>query len=534
MKEITSIPNASRTFDALRSLGYDLNASIADVVDNSITDKVAADKVSVSFSFPAKNKIACRIADNGCGMDEKELEEAMRLGTETTYEEADLGKFGMGMKTASLSHCNVLTVISKKEKSDICGFRWDIGHIKKTGWTLLQLTKSEIHDILSKEKLSIEGNGTIVLWDDVFWLNEQFSAYESEKLKNNFYYRLVENVKLHLGMVYHRFLDGTLGRKNIIEIKVNDDPVSPWDPFCKNENNTNEIGLKTDVAEFKISGYRAPVKIAAFVLPNKEGFSSEDAWKAAKGLLSWNDSQGYYIYRANRIIRFGGWHGTKAKDEHDKLARLSIDIDSSLDQLFRITVNKTKVQFPESLYQHLKNVVNPLVVKKAKSAYNKSDEPLTVQNKFRRNNTHIAEISKELIQENKIKTKPSGNGHSGSVEVSNPSGTWLSNKIHDFLKYGSEKDYEIVSDRLEEDSLWKIVCNDNSKFKVIVNAAHPFYERIYNTSINKAVTDAVDALIFSLAFAELYNKNNQNAGLFDTFKSVCSQALVRLVTEEVI
>lgn len=534
MKEITSVPNASRTFDALRSLGYDLNASIADVVDNSITDKVAADKIFVNFSFPSMNKIACRILDNGCGMNEKELEEAMRLGTKTTYEEKDLGKFGMGMKTASLSHCNVLTVISKRLKSNICGFRWDIGHIRKKGWTLLQLSTSELQDILKKERLRIESSGTIVFWDDLFWLNEQFISYESQKLKNNFYYRIVENVKLHLGMVYHRFLDGTLGKKNIIEIKVNGEVVNPWDPFCRSEKNTREIRFKQEVAEFKIQGYRLPVKIAAFVVPNKEGFSSEDAWKAAKGLLPWNDSQGYYIYRANRIIRFGGWHGTKAKDEHDKLARLSVDIDSGLDQLFRITVNKTKVQFPESLYQHLKNVVNPLVVKVAKSAYNKSDELLTVQNKFRRNETHIAEISKELIQENKIKTKTSSNGHNGAVEVSNPSGTWLSNKIYDFLKYGSEKDYEIISDRLDEDSLWKIVCDNSSKFKVIVNAAHPFYERIYKTTTNKAVTEAVDALIFSLAFAELYNKNNQNAGLFDTFKSVCSQALKRLVTEKVI
>lgn len=534
MKEITSIPNASRTFDALRSLGYNLNASIADVVDNSITNKVAANKVSVNFSLPTKNKIACRILDNGCGMNEKELEEAMRLGTETTYEEKDLGKFGMGMKTASLSHCNVLTVISKRKESDICGFRWDIGHIRKKGWTLLQLSKLEIQKILKKEKLDIESSGTIVFWDEVFWLDEQLNAYKSEKLRNNFYYRLIENVKLHLGMVYHRFLDETLGKSNVVEIKVNGDPVIPWDPFCRSEKNTREVSLKKDVAELKISGYSAAVKIAAFVVPNKESFSSEEAWKAAKGLLSWNDSQGYYIYRANRIIRFGGWHGTKAKDEHDKLARLSIDIDPGLDQLFRITVNKTKVQFPESLYQHLKNVVNPLVVKKAKSAYNKSDETLTVQNNFRRNETHIAEISKELIQENKIETKTSSNGHSGSVEVSNPSGTWLSNKISDFLKYGSEKDYEIISDRLEEDSLWKIVCDDSSKFKVIVNAAHPFYKHIYNTTTNKAVTNAVDALIFSLAFAELYNKNNQNAGLFDTFKSVCSQALGRLVIEEVI
>jgi hypothetical protein len=534
MKEVVSIPNASRTFDALRSLGYDLNASIADVVDNAVTEKVAANKISVTFSLSTRGKITCRIKDNGCGMNAGELEEAMRLGTETTYEDKDLGKFGMGMKTASLSHCNVLTVISKRKRSDICAFRWDIGHIRKKGWTLLKLTNPEIQELLRKEKIDIGDSGTVVMWDDMFWLNEQLSSYESEKLRNNFYFRLIENVKLHLGMVYHRFLDGSLGKKNVIELKVNGTKVKPWDPFCREEKNTKEVNLKKETAEFKIQGHKAPIYIAAFIVPNKESFSSEEAWKAAKGLLPWNDSQGYYIYRANRIIRFGGWHGTKAKDEHDKLARLSIDIDSSLDELFRITVNKTRVQFPEALFQHLKNVVNPFVVKKAKSTYNKSDESLTVNNKFRKSETHIAEISKELIQESKIKTKKSTNGHSDSVEVNNPAGTWLSNKINDFLKYGTEKDYEIISDRLEEDALWKIVCDNENKFKVIVNASHPFYEKIYNSTTNKAVTDAVDALIFSLAFAELYNKNNHNAGLFDTFKSVCAQALERLVAEKVI
>ena len=335
-------------------------------------------------------------------------------------------------------------------------------------------------------------------------------------------------------MVYHRFLDGTLGRGNTIELKVNGSKVQPWDPFCREESNTKDINLKEDIGRFKITGYRNPVKIQAYVVPTKEGFSSEEAWKRAKGLLTWNDSQGYYIYRANRIIRFGGWHGTKAKDEHDKLARVGIDIDSSLDELFRITVNKSKVQFPEALFQHLKNVVNPIVIKKAKAAYNKSDDGLLVINKFRKNETSITEISKELIQESKIKTKNAVNSNSGGVEVSNPSGTWLSNKINEFLKYGSDKDYEIVSDRLNEDALWKIVCDNQSKFKVIVNAAHPFYDKIYNSNTSKHLTTAIDAFIFSLAFAELYNKNDHTAGLFDTFKSVCAKALEKIITEKII
>jgi hypothetical protein len=478
--------------------------------------------------------MSCRIRDNGSGMNQSELEEAMRLGTDTTYEEKDLGKFGMGMKTASLSNCNILTVISKRKRSEICGYQWDIGHVKKKGWTLLQLTKKEIAEILKAEKFSLDNSGTIILWDDTFWLDEQLQSYDSDKVINNYHYRLVEGIKLHLGMVYHRFLDGTLGRKNMIQLVVNGDKVKPWDPFCRDEASTREISFKKEVGDYKIEGYRNPVKIRAWIVPAKEAFSSEDAWKLAKGLLPWNDSQGYYIYRANRIIRFGGWHGTRAKDEHNKLARVSIDIDSHLDQLFRITVNKTRVQFPEVLFQHLKNVVNPLVVKKAKTAYSKSDERLTIKNNFRKSETLIKEVAEELLQQNRIKSRNFSNGEKGSIQVNNPNGTWLSNKIIEFLKYGTSNDFEIVSDNLKEDVLWKIVCDDNSKFKVIVNAAHPFCEKFYTVSNNKSVTDALDALIFSLAFAELYNKNNKTAELFDTFKSVSSKALKRIMAKETI
>lgn len=535
MREITSIPNASRTFEALRNLGYDLYSSIADVVDNAITNIVKAKNINVYLNFDRDDNIVCRIQDDGCGMSESELEEAMRLGTNTTYEDNDLGKFGMGMKTASLSHCDTLTVISKKEDSPICGFRWDISKIKKTGkWTLLQLSNEEIANILNLEDLQINGHGTIVFWDELFLINENYKSYSSEKFAQNYYFRLLSHLKLHLGMTYHRFMDGTLSKDESINLTLNKEALEPWDPFCKDEPRSEELELKKDLEELVIPGYSLPVRIKCYVVPNKEGFSSEEAWKKAKGLLSWNDSQGYYIYRANRIIRYGGWHNTKAKDEHDKLARVGIDIDSSLDELFRITVNKTKVQFPEILYHHLKTKVNPKVVRKAKARYNKSDNKLKVKNKFRNSKTKIDEVSKGLLKINKIKTTVSGYGVERSVQVQNPSGTWLSNKISDFLKYGGEKDYEIVSDYFEDDSFWKIVCNNNEKFKVIINAAHPFYSKFYNSSKNKKATGAIDALIFSLAFAELYNKNNQNAHLFETFKTVCSKALEKITEEEII
>jgi len=532
MKEVLSIPNASRTFEALRSLGYDLFSSIADLVDNSITEQVGSKRVNIHFDFQEDSHLNFRIADNGCGLSRSELEEAMRLGTETTYVERDLGKFGMGMKTASLSHCNVLTVLSKKQNHPICGFRWDMNRIDSSqNWILLQLDNDEINELLDQNNLIVKNSGTIVMWDDLFNLDQDVQSYSSQKLAQNYYFRLLIKIKLHLGMIYHRFLDGSLGEKNV-EIMLNDEFIEPWDPFCRSEENTKEIELKKSLTEFKINGYDLPIVIRGYVLPNKDGFSSEDAWKKAKGLLSWNDSQGYYIYRANRIIRFGGWHNTKFKDEHDKLARISIDINPSLDKLFRITVNKAKIQFPEVLFQHLKYNLNTKIVNRAKAVYNKKDLKLDIRNNFRKNGEKVNNIAENLVSDNKISTRTASS--SSEIEVNNPTGVWRSNKIHDFLKYGTNDDYEIISDHLGNENLWKIVCDEKDKFKVIVNADHPFYSRVYHSSQSKGITSALDALIFSLAFAELYNTNDQNAQLFRIFKSVFSKTLEKLTKEELI
>jgi hypothetical protein len=531
MKTIVSIPNAERTFEALRSLGYDLNSSVADIIDNAITERVRAKHISVIFKR-RENQFICRIKDDGTGMTIQELEEGMRIGTETSYGEHDLGKFGMGMKTASLSHCNMLTVISKTKNAEIAGYRWDLRHVKGTKqWSLLQLDVKEIAEVFTKEELTFPEHGTIVFWDDLYLLDNEYRSYTSPKLAENYHFRILCNLKLHLRMVYHRFLDSGLGNQRTIKIDVNGDYLKPWDPFCRSEANTAELNIKNDLSELAIHGYEKPVVIKGFVLPNKEGFSSVKVWEEARGLLSWNDSQGYYIYRANRLIRFGGWHGTKANDEHDKLARISIDIDPSLDNLFRITVNKSKVQFPENLFNHLKNKVNRVIIREAQKQYRKSEEKLIVNNKFRKQDTKLVQVSKNFAEESHIKTHKQG---SDDIAVTNPGGSYLSNKIQEFLRYGTDKDFEVVSAELDNDHLWKIICNANEKFKVIINVKHPFYHRIYNTGTNKTITSAIDALIFSLAFAELYNRNESNSNLFDTFKSVCSTALEKLTRGELI
>ncbi|WP_341842312.1 ATP-binding protein [Chitinophaga caseinilytica] len=489
MKNVTSIPNAPRTFEALRSLGYDLNSSVADVIDNSISEKTGGKNIQVFFDVNENARLTCIIQDDGCGMNEAELEEAMRLGAEAEYNEQDLGKFGMGMKTASLSHCNVLTVISKKRRSQITAFRWDIRHIKNSGWQLLQLNQSEINKLLQSRGLTIGSCGTIVLWEDLQWIDQEIESYSSEKLARNYVFKLKEQLKLHLRMVYHRFLEGK-AKYGKVHIELNGENLVPWDPYCRSEKNTLELSLTPDHSKVKFTGFRTPVKISAYILPTKEGFSTEDAWKEGKGLLPWNDGQGYYIYRADRLIRFGGWHGTKAKDEHDKLARISIDIDPELDSLFRITVNKSRVQLPEQLFHHLKEIVNPYVVKKAKAKYKKSEDGVVVKNNFRNREDTIARVSMEVLTSVAMRASipDSKNGNVATVTKQAGKGnTYLqaSTNMHDFLSHGSIKDFEIESAHFEKHQLWKIVSKHGNSFKVSINASHPFYSIVYNNGGGK-------------------------------------------------
>src|ERR1035437_5891083 len=532
MKPIQSIPNANRTFTALRSLGYNLNSSVADLIDNSISAK--AKKINIVLSRK-NDSFYLFVQDDGKGMTENRLEEAMRIGSETVYEETDLGKYGLGMKTASLSHCNDLTVISKTKTSCLSGFQWNMEHIQEANqWELLKLSNKEV-EFIFKERVGInyKGSDTIVIWENMSDLDRNYESYSIKKFAENYLFRVVDELRLYIANVFHRFLDGSLGGKNHIEIKINKKIVKGWDPFCSKEEKTIKINLKEEASKFLIKGYNKPVRINAYVLPNQQMFSSEKAWKEAKGILSWNDAQGYYIYREGRLIKFGGWQGTKFKDEHDKLARISIDVKSEMDEIFRINVNKNKIQFPELLFNHLKNIINPLVSKKAKDQYKKSDSKISFANRFRKQNEKLNNISKNFVKKEKIKTSYIGNnGDDKSILINNKAGQFISNKISEFYSFGNNAKFEVVSGELDNDLLWKLVSDIEEKFKVVVNSRHPFYQKIYEGNHNKSLTSVIDALFMSLALSELYNKNEQNTLLFETYKLVCAQVLENLIKEE--
>lgn len=348
-------PAAARLTSSLRDIGYDFVTAVADLVDNSI--EAGARTIDITTEFNGEDSWI-RIADDGVGMRPTVLDEAMRFGTRRAYGDGELGRFGLGLKTASLSQCRRLIVITRaaEERRRIYTRVVDLDYIRHSdSWTALEISsKSLSPDLIGGLE---HAPGTVVVWanlDRVFEGLSTMGGYARRRLQ-----RLAGSAREHIGMVFHRFLDGEAAGREQVKITVNGEMVEPWDPFARSEEMTDALRPR----EFSLehAGKRAEVVFRPYVLPHRDGFSTPKAFERFGGPKRWNRQQGFYIYRADRLIQAGGWAGIRAIDEHTKFARAAIEFPPSLDELFRINVAKMKVSLPGDLRAPLERSVNELV-----------------------------------------------------------------------------------------------------------------------------------------------------------------------------
>lgn len=365
---VTVIPSARRLVTSLRDVGYDFVHAVADLIDNSITAEATEVDVDVRFDGPDS---WVRIADNGQGMSGTAITEAMRYGSQRGYTSHDLGKFGLGLKTASLSQCRSLMVASRTDpgRNRIEARRFDLDQVEATDqWEVEVLAPgdrpAELVDPLR------QGPGTVVLWNRLDRVLE-YKVPWGERARNGMY-NLAERLDLHLGMVFHRFLAGETPRRRRLTIRVNGAKVAAWDPFARDEPLTETLpSVEIDVVTPGCSGL---VAFRPFVLPPRELFSTPKAFERYAGPAKWNQQQGLYIYRANRLIQSGGWNYLRAADEHTKLARGALEFFPDLDPAFEINIAKMRVTLPGDLRDKLKTPVDNLV-RRAQVVYRKGQKP---------------------------------------------------------------------------------------------------------------------------------------------------------------
>lgn len=351
-KSASITPSAARLTESLRDIGYDFAAAVADIVDNSIM--AGASHVDILIEFAAKDSYVL-VADDGDGMSANGLIEALRYGSRRAYSHGDLGRYGLGLKTASLSQCRSLTVVTSRgrESSRSSARTLDLDLIARWDeWLIIEpVGDPMIED--ARERLS-EGSGTVVIWrkldrvlpekrPDGGWARRRFEGMAAKTAE-------------HLGIVFHRFLEGATFRNLVIT--VNGQKVEPWNPFAPGEPACD--ALPEQRFEVTVGDVHGAVGLRRFVLPSRDEFSSAEQFEKLSGPLKWNRQQGIYIYRAGRLVQWGGWNGIRGIDEHTKLARAALDFETDLDSVFNINVAKMRVTIPPQIRQMLERPVNEL------------------------------------------------------------------------------------------------------------------------------------------------------------------------------
>lgn len=336
-------PSASRLTRSLRDIGYDFSSALADIADNSIS--AGAGRIDIEVVFDGEKSYVL-VADDGWGMSSAELTEALRFGTRRDYAEGDLGRYGLGLKTASISQCRQVTVVTRQSRkiSRLAARTLNIDWIAATDRWEVTAPPEDSASERASEWLS-HSRGTVVVWeglDRVLPGGRHEGAWARRRLE-----RLAERAAQYLGMVFHRFLEADTPKGPRLTLTMNGEKVRPWNPFAPQEEHTHQLPDQT--LEVVIGQMLGLVQLRRYVLPPRDLFSSSDEFERLSGPLKWNRQQGLYIYRADRLIQSGGWCGLRTPDEHTKVARASLDFPTSLDEPFRINVAKMRTSLPSQV-----------------------------------------------------------------------------------------------------------------------------------------------------------------------------------------
>ena len=328
-------PEASAMIETFRAIGYSIETAISDIVDNSIT--AGAKNIWIDYDWKG-SRTTLSILDDGVGMNNDRLIQAMRPGSKSPLEERevnDLGRFGLGLKTASFSQTRKFTVFSKAKDHTFIYWTWDLDYVnKKKAWKLIRYIPNEEKWI---EKIEALKTGTCVVWWNLDRLTKDFDE-DNEKARAKFL-GVMEGVKSHLSMVFHRFIDDGL------KIYFRGRLITSWDPFM-----IGTSGLQTKPEARLENG---SIRIKGFVLPHRSKLSAKQ-YDYGKGPRdSWTAHQGFYVYRNKRLLVAGDWLGLFKREVHYDLCRIQIDLPNNLDNDWQIDIKKSVARVPTIYREHI-------------------------------------------------------------------------------------------------------------------------------------------------------------------------------------
>jgi len=508
-------PSAGRLVESLRDTGYSREAAFADILDNAIAAN--ATKIGIEFQY-IYGEFRVIITDNGDGMSEEELKNAMRYGSERRPNPKSLGKFGMGLQTASTAFCRRLVVLTQKN-GDRSSRAWDIDRIISTDrWQLETPSSDDYYDDYEELSDFSENGGTMVIWENIDRLIKQGSERQiREQIKN-----LGKELSTELSAVFFKFL---VAGDVSITMKVGDAPMvelKGWDPLCTGLITTDGVHsrlLKEKTVPVDLGGRIASFSIKGSVIPSQNELNSEEREFARYSL----DNQGFYIYREGRLIWHDGWPHRMYKKE-SKITRLRVELhfDHELDDVFSIDFRKSRVIIPVDIREELKRLIAPW-----RQELLKGQVRLTSAN-----TTRLHGPADKAIDKHKKFTKNSDIKVDGdSVTIRNQN--QMNPAVIEGIRIYNDKTVRVhEEDSILGDELWEPSCDGEGNTCVTLGKSHPYFHKMYNVcKDNVEAMKALDMLLWSLANAEHGEFSETNQHTLKGYRQKVSQTLRYLSIE---
>ena len=518
---IECLPDPVRVAEGLRDTGYEFDTAIADIIDNSIA--AGASLIEVQIAMDPKGNVNVGVADNGRGMDRDGLINALRYGSKKRDDPASLGKFGLGLKTASTAFCRRVSLISRTNLGgETLRASWDLDAVADHGWQIeiVPANKYEI-DLLDQ---TTNGNpGTVVLWEKIDRLLSEYKSQSGQPAKKALK-KCVEGLSQHLSMVYQRFLHETDSRERTISIHLQGQKVLPWDPFCILESG-EPIAIKELELELE-DGTKTKFLVRAFVLPRKEDFSDQTAARAA--LIS-NDMQGIYVYRENRLIHGPDWMDMYRKEPHFSNCRVELSFNHTLDNAFQVDIKKSRILLANEIYDWLRDKFLPGPRREAEMRYRKGQTTMATAA-----GALLHSCSNNAIHSKADALKTANleeyNATTGEGIIRNKGGqTRLKIKLVEPESPGQvhvKAVPEILNGLLFEPAY--ILGNQG----VQINTSHPYYHKVYLPNSSSGVTiQGLDSLLWALCAAELGCISDDTKRKFEEMRFEVSRLLRQLVED---
>lgn len=534
--EINS-PDPSRLIQGLRDTGYNFNSAAADVVDNSI----AAGAANIHVRTVLKNDGTKIIyfGDDGHGMDEAGLKAAMRYGAAKRKDKNSLGKFGLGLKTASSSVCKKYSLISRNSPTaELNKKTWDLDYVNQENeWRMLDEPLQD-EELLAFDELCGD-TGTLLVWEkcDRILANNNYEPGSSDE--KNALNRIAAKMEKHFELVFHKYLDPSESidpfsdNCRTVNITVNEKPVEFWNPFypkraqqvLDKKYQRLDVSIPPD-SDLNDEDQTFPIRVRAWVLPHRKDMDKAEEKQFAKIT---NKGQGFYIYREGRLIDHGGWQEIwNASEPHYSLIRVELDFNGNLDDAFEIDVRKSRIIMNASLVEYFEKLLTG-PRDHANSAYRRKQKQDIIKGISHTGSAKTVTETKNIIKPSVTITDPDNQ----NVIISNNRGNGIKIQAPVLNEQDPKKLCISASEEIVSGHLWEANFSsesfENHQLGVHINKHHDFYSKIYSRAGNQYSIEGMDLLIYSLAAAEMNNTHEDLEEIWEDIRDEVSRNLKRLL-----